>query len=472
MLNAMPELMTTICFVLSVLSLSVSCLLIVNTVRHGSLEHMGIYLARDIAGFCFYVLWCLFLGLAAADLTFDRTTTIILRWATLIYPALCLLLALTEHEWTLLLPGLFAVLTVPFFETAFGSIFPYELTAMLVVLLAETLIRLVRHIQKAAWALDLRSIQEAVDSLDDGLLFADEAGRILLSNRTMDALSTSLCRQDLTNAARFWKTLEESDSTDFITKVSSDNSFLFRFTGGNTWTLYREEFLMKKQKYVQIVALNITDSDHVQRQIILRRAELSRTAEQLQQVENTIERLKNEEAKVERGRETFESITDKMASLSRFFTEHYALPAETFDYKRLAGLTAGLLQDLEHAPALTAVQQLDLTVSAFSLLGIAVKVNGRLPEGEAASVFLAAIREASVNAVIHGNATSISVELDSGEGELQCRISNNGILPEGAINPGSGITGIRRLLFPLNGQLEITREPEFSLLVKIPVKKE
>jgi len=367
---------------------------------------------------------------------------------------------------------MFAVLTVPFFETAFGTLFPYELTVMLVILLAELLIRLVRNIRDAAWEMDLRSIQEAVDSMDDGLLFADEKGRVLLSNRTMDALSTSLCHQELTDAERFWNMLQAAETTEFITKVASDNSFLFRFTGGNTWTLHRETFLMKNKSYTQIVALNVTDSDHVQRQILVRKAELSRTAEQLQQVEDTIEKLTKEEAKVERGRETFDSITDKMASLNRFFSEHYALPSETFDYKRLAGLTAGLLQDLEHAPALTPEQQLELTVSAFSLLGISMQVAGVLPDGEAAGVFLAAIREAAVNAVIHGNATEIWAELDETEREYRCRISNNGSLPEGNMNPGGGITGIRRQLFPLNGQLEITREEKFALLVKIPIKAE
>ena len=40
-----------------------------------------------------------------------------------------LLLALLEHDWTLLLPGLFPLLTLPFFETAFGTAFPYVLLA-------------------------------------------------------------------------------------------------------------------------------------------------------------------------------------------------------------------------------------------------------------------------------------------------------------------------------------------------------
>jgi len=469
MLNAMPAGMNLICLVISVLSLSGSCLLIVHTIRRGPLEHLAVHLARDLAGVGFWLLWCLFLGLAVADLTFDRMTTLILRWATVIYPALCLLLALTEHEWILLIPGMFAVLTVPFFETAFGTLFPYELTVMLVILLAELLIRLVRNIRDAAWEMDLRSIQEAVDSIDEGLMFTNEKGRILLSNRTMDALSTSLCHQQLKNGEQFWNALKDAGSTDFITKVSTEDSFLFRFTGGNTWTLYREEFQSRGKNYAQYVALNITDSDRVQRQIMLRKAELGRTAEQLQQVTDTIDRMCQEEAKVERGSETVDSITDKMASLNRFFTEHYALPAETFDYKRLAVLTAGLLEEMEHAPALTSEDRLSMAVSAFALLSIPVKVEGTLPAAEdAATVCVDMIREACINAVIHGNATEITVTMEQTEEEFTCEVSNNGAPLEETLNPGGGITGIRRALFPMNGQLEITMEPVFALKMKIP----
>ncbi|MBQ6798246.1 MAG: hypothetical protein IJP11_03325 [Oscillospiraceae bacterium] len=469
MLNAMPRSMTLLCLALSLLSLSATCLMIAHTVHDRLQTHKKRYLFKEAAAFLFFVVWSMLLCLAVKDLTFDRVTTLAIRWAMLIYPLVCIMLALTEHEWTMMIPGFFAALTVPFFETSLGTIFPYELAAMLLAMLVEVLFRLIPALRANLWSMDLRSIQEAVDAIDEGLMFTDEKGRILLSNRTMEALSTSLCHQDLKNGGQFWNALKECGSTDFITKVSTADSFLFRFTGGNTWTLYREEFQIRGKDFVQYVALNITDSDHVQRQILLRKADLGRTAEQLQQVKDTIDRMCQEEAKAERGSETFDSITDKMASLNRFFTDHYALPAETFDYKRLAVLTSGLLEEMEHAPAMTAEERLSLAVSAFALLSIPVTVEGELPEAEdAADVCVDMIREACINAVIHGNATAITVTMEQTEEAFLCEVSNNGSLPEKTLNPGGGITGIRRALFPLNGQLEITMEPVFSLKVKIP----
>lgn len=472
MLNAMPFVVTVICFVLALLTISGTSLLLVCAVRREPSPGYGVRIAREAVGICFFLLWGMFLGLALGDLTFDPLSTMILRYLTLVYPLLCLLLALTEHEGLPMIPGFFAVLTVPFFETAFGSIFPYVLLAMLLGLLIETLLRLIREIRTAVWSVQMDSIQETIDTLDDGLLFAEESGRVLLCNRTMEALSTSLCRQELADAKQFWAALEEMSSSDFITKVSQENSFLFRFTGGNTWTLHRENRVIRDRNYLQIVALNITDSDHIQSQIMTRRSELSRTAEQLQQVKETIGKLQEEEAKVTRGHEIFDSITGKMASLNRFFTDHYALPAETFDYRRLAGLTSGLIQDLEHAPEMTAAHQLELTVATFELLGIPVTITGEMPEDrQIAAAFVGMIREAAVNAVIHGNASAVDVVLEEDEEQFRCRVSNNGLPLNGILTPGNGITGIRRSLFPMNGQLEIVKEPAFVLTVKIPKRK-
>lgn len=450
--------------------LAAGALLCVDTVLRGPLVRKPLFLLRDAAVLLLAVFWSLFLALAAGGLTFTQPTALALRWVLAVLSVPALLLALLEHDWTLLLPGLFPLLTLPFFETAFGTAFPYVLLAMLALTLAEAVVRLLRSRARQADRLSLASIQEAVDTLDDGLLFAEADGRILLSNRTMAQLCTSLCHQPLENANTFWHILEESASTDFVTKISSEGSFLFRFTGGNTWTLHRETFPLEDRAFTQIVALNVTESDAVQRQITARRLELSRTAEQLAQVEATIARLQEAEALVNQGRETFDSITGKMAALSRFFSEHYAIPAGTFDYKRLSELTAGLLRDMAHAAPLTPQQQLDLTVSALALLGVDIACEGALPEDPAAAAAVAhLIREASVNAVLHGGASSVTAVLTREDGALCCRVENNGAVQEDApLTPGEGITSIRRLLFPLNGTLEITRVPVFALQIRIP----
>ena len=454
----------------ALLGVMVSALLFAGTIRHGPLSCRALQALMDAASLLYNLLWCLLLALAAAGLTLDRASLGVIRWSMALLTVCSVLLALLEHEWTLLLPGLFALFTLPFFETAFGRAFPFILLLMLLAGLAAGAVRLWRETRRKQ--ISLYSIQTAVDTLSDGLLFAREDGTIVLTNRMMQALSTSLCRAPLENAADFWEALDGVASTELLTKVASGGSYLFRFAGGNTWTLHREALTVHGEPYLQIVALNVTESDGVQRQTAAKRAELAGIALQLQQVEETIRRLQEEEARVARGRAAFESITEKMSALNRFFTEHYALPAEKFDYKRLAELTAGLVDELEHAPALTAAQRLELTIAALHLIGVRFVQDGALPaDAAAAGAVVYLLREAAVNAVVHGGAQEVTVRLEETEDALRCCVTNDGTQPDEALTPGAGITGIRRVLFPLGGSLEIVREPVFTLSARIPLRR-
>lgn len=471
MLNPIPQTVAYLGLTISILALAVHSFLIVFLIRRGNQPRRGFYLTKELTALGFFLVWCLFLALAAAGLTFDPLTTQLLRWALLLYTVVCLVLALLEHEWTLLLPGFFVLLTVPFFETVFGSVFGYVLLAMLIGAFSDGLVRLIQLLRSLPNQMRLSSIQDAIDSLDDGLLFAEQNGAILLANRIMDDLSISLCHRELNDANEFWSALESVQPTEFLSKVSSDGSYLFRFNGGNTWTLHRETFRLHDRECIQIVALNVTESDHIQRQTIAKKAELARANQQLPQVEATMARLDVEEGRVERGRKTFDSITEKMTALNRFFTEHYALPADAFDYKKLAMLTAGLMEDLEHTPTLTPRQRLELTGSALHLIGVPLTIEGALPDTPAAADAISRmIREACLNAILHGNATAITVRMEWTEEYYLCSTMSNGTPLTDALTPGDGITSIRRTLFPLGGTLEITKEPKFILTAKIPAK--
>ncbi|MEA4964681.1 MAG: hypothetical protein VB055_02505 [Oscillospiraceae bacterium] len=466
MLNQISPALAAVCLGIAVLSLSVYAYLFCMSVRCAAPYH-ALLLISDLLSLCFFIIWGLILALATAGLTFDPITSLILRWSTVLVTFVSMFLAFQEHEWIPLLPGLCALLSLPFFESAFDDAFPYVLLALLAAYLAAGLFRFFRSIR--GQRLTLRSVQEAVDTIEDGLLFAEENGTVLLCNQAMRALCAAIGHRDPTDAAALWAALADTVSTDRITKVESDGNYLFRFTAGNTWTFHRETIQAGEQRYLQIVALNVTESDEIQRQITVVRTELDNSALQLRQIESTIEKLREEEARVRNGRIAFDTITEKMAVLYRFFADHYALPADTFDYKKLAELTAGLLQELQRVPVLHPEEGIALTVDALRLLGVEVRQSGSLPGLERADTALVSIiREAAVNAMIHGAATSISITMEAADHSFLCTIENNGVPPSGTLTPGGGLMLMRRLLFPLGGTLEISKSPRFTLTVRIP----
>ena len=142
---------------------------------------------------------------------------------------------------------------------------------------------------------------------------------------------------------------------------------------------------------------------------------------------------------------------------------------DDFATARSRTLTAGLLDELDHAEPLTPQQRLELTVSALSLIGIRTERSGALPQnGQIADALVFLLREAAINAVIHGGARTVQVEFAEEETAYRCRVSSDGAPLETAFTPGGGITAIRRKLFPLSGTLEIEKEPAFILQASIP----
>ena len=110
MLNYISVPLALIGLAISLGLLAAGALLCVDTVLRGPLVRKPLFLLRDAAVLLLAVFWSLFLALAAGGLTFTQPTALALRWVLAVLSVPALLLALLEHDWTLLLPGLFPLL--------------------------------------------------------------------------------------------------------------------------------------------------------------------------------------------------------------------------------------------------------------------------------------------------------------------------------------------------------------------------
>ena len=113
--------------------------------------------------------------------------------------------------------------------------------------------------------------------------------------------------------------------------------------------------------------------------------------------------------------------------------------------------------------------ELDGLQQAFGSIGVEIEQNGKLPEDRAyGRLFTDIIRESVTNAVRHGFATKIFVQMDFTDGEYRLKITNNGHSPSGPIVEGGGIGGMRKMVEPHGGALDVTAYPRFVLTVNLP----
>ena len=228
--------------------------------------------------------WCaavfsVILILMTDGLTFSPDVLLPMRWSVLIGVLLGLITAFRSHDWLSLLSCMPFILTVPFFEAAFGILFPWVLLCMLLLSAMNGVYRTVRSFRSYTELPGPDAVTDALESLDAGILFTDGKGKVLLKNRIMDGLCFSICREKLKNGQRFWEKLNEFRSTELVTKVSGEESCLFRFAEGYTWSLFREFSELDGKEIVQYLALNVTDSDKVRRTTLRKRGEAAQLKE-------------------------------------------------------------------------------------------------------------------------------------------------------------------------------------------------
>lgn len=113
-------------------------------------------------------------------------------------------------------------------------------------------------------------------------------------------------------------------------------------------------------------------------------------------------------------------------------------------------------------------EQLENIIYVLSLIDVELTVDGQLPEDEKYSaLILKIIKEASTNAIRHGNANHIHVDLKKTEDGLHLVIRNNGSVPD-TIQEGNGLRNIRYRLERVQGRLTTNCRNGFALEAYLP----
>lgn len=107
-------------------------------------------------------------------------------------------------------------------------------------------------------------------------------------------------------------------------------------------------------------------------------------------------------------------------------------------------------------------------IKMYSLVGINIILDGKLPLDENVSnVLFEIIRESITNAIIHADSKNINITIDNDSNNIKMIIINDGKLPNKIINENEGIKGMKRKLNNIGGNLIIDTSERFILKVII-----
>ena len=111
---------------------------------------------------------------------------------------------------------------------------------------------------------------------------------------------------------------------------------------------------------------------------------------------------------------------------------------------------------------------LSLLIDAFSLVNVSIHLSGNFPrENPSFPVFVAIVRESSLNALKHANAKNVYVEIMKEEIFISVSIYSDGNFSGEAVFEGTGIQQMRSIVKSVGGSFEISSLSPFTVVVKL-----
>lgn len=347
---------------------------------------------------------------------------------------------------------------LPFFD---GS-YPWEMGLALGLFLVRSLDLLPETIQEKRMQITEYSIQEAIDSLEEGVLISLASGEPGLMNRALFRYTESVLGVGIRNGNMLWHLLQEVRRPG-LHRENQGRGLLFRLPDGRWLLFQRVKIYFQGQSHWQLTASDVTELQRLNQSLDQHNRQLQQKNAELKELLRHVQEIQS--------RETLREIRIRIHDLMgmRISLLQQVLNNRDFaDYQRIMPLLANMLSDVRQEIRVEPRVRLAELVSVYRKLGVLVTVRGTLPKADwKEELYVQIIREALTNAVCHGRASQVALVLD----EENLLIQDNGLGCTGPVQAGGGLTGIREKVESRGGKLDVSGTPHFILKIRFGMEE-
>lgn len=308
---------------------------------------------------------------------------------------------------------------------------------------------------------------EAMNNLPEGILCYNKEGTIEILNDAMRQVLSSLgLSTDLADARTLADDLHKRGEHLKINDPRYRQSLRVDLPNDSARLFVFETIEVKGKPHLLIIAYDITEEEHLNRQLRDTNRKLQIAQDELRESLEDVQSVAENDALLYLHSRVHDIIGQRLSILHRYL-EDGAQSEESF--AQIRPLLNSILDDLENDEASDSKAELYAISYAFSLISVKVEVEGELPDDPAISAaFVQVIREASTNAVKHAQASRIQVVLAENPQEYTLTISNNGEPFTGELHQGKGLPGMARAIVSVGGQLTLQTQGIFTLQATVP----
>ena len=369
--------------------------------------------------------------------------------AFIIPTILGIVLIIKEKKWLFILDCIWCIFNITLLEVI--PYYAYIVSALFIYVIIRTIFFLVESMTSIKDYPGRFSVKYALDQQDDGIAYIDIFGHVRYINTSLKTTLSKIGISSYNNSRDILslikrKAIEEGrivSGTSFILNI--DNSS-YKFSIDNPLT--------------QITCTNVTEEERLMSEIEENKTNLYKANQELNNTLETIESIQQYNELLAIKGKIHDSLAQQLSILHMFILNDNSKDLREVK-KMLSNLDSSLSTEENKGQDGKDLQEL------LRVIGIDLTINGTSPDNRDIRVFInKLIKETTTNAIRHGKANKIDVDILDNGSNLTISITNNGIIPSEVIY-GNGLTSIENELRKINGSMSIKLEPYFTIIAKI-----
>lgn len=336
----------------------------------------------------------------------------------------------------------------------------FLLTEVILTFVTAHMIRFLSQWKKTH--ITLMSVKESVDLLPTGICFSADNGMPLLVNNKMESICFELCKESLSDAKKFWKTLTSGENTENHVYVEKGENPMVELEDGSVYRFSKSRVCVEERMIWEIVATDITRQYELKCEQEKKNAKLADRNARMRNYSKNI-------GKVTREREILDAkigIHDNAGKTLLASKRYLTLRKEEKNREELLSLwNRNVVHLKDEASSEKTADELKQLLDASHAAGVKIIFDeGMCPEeGMPKKLVITALHECLTNTIRHAKGDELHIRINQKNDTYHVILTNNGEVPKSEIRETGGLKYLRKMVEDEQGTMKIQWTPRFVL---------
>ena len=248
---------------------------------------------------------------------------------------------------------------------------------------------------------------------------------------------------------------------------ADDRTFIF--SDGRIRTFEKSVIVCSGKKYSQFTANDVTDIYKIKQELEYDNELLRKASDNLRMLSQNVVTATREEEILNFKMQIHDDLGRSITAVRRYLTQNDS--SQNAD--ELIDMWRESVTLMKKDNETQTDDELGFLISSAEKMGLEIIIRGEMPSGsETAYTVISAVRTCLINAVRHADASKMYVDIKRGSDDIEIKITNNGIPPDGEITEGGGLSALRRRAEKNAGTMTVISRPKFAVIIKISAAQE